>query len=45
MHTIKVTPPSVMMSDGKKVKGKAYEYGCPVCKKEGVPAIGQNAVK
>ncbi|OPY29402.1 MAG: Reverse gyrase 1 [Methanocella sp. PtaU1.Bin125] len=34
MHLIKVTPPAVMMADGKKVKGKAYEYGCPACKKE-----------
>ncbi len=34
LHLIKVTPPSAATSDGKKVKSKAIEYGCPACKKE-----------
>jgi DNA topoisomerase-1 len=34
LHLIKVTPPSVTTSDGNKIKGKAYEFGCPACKKE-----------
>jgi DNA topoisomerase-1 len=38
MHIVKVTPPSVTSSDGKKVKGKAVEYGCPACRKES-PAL------
>ncbi len=33
-HLLKVTPPSIIDSEGKKVKGKAYEYGCPACQKE-----------
>jgi DNA topoisomerase-1 len=35
MHLVKVTPPSATGPDGKKVKGKAVEYGCPACKREG----------
>ena len=34
LHLVKVTPPSVIDSAGKKVKGKAYDYGCPACRKE-----------
>jgi len=34
LHFVKVTPPSTKGRDGKAVKGKAYEYGCPACKKE-----------
>jgi DNA topoisomerase-1 len=39
LHLIKVTPPSTAMADGKKVKAKAYEYGCPACKKEGAGPV------
>jgi DNA topoisomerase-1 len=35
LHLVKVTPPSVIDSAGNKVKGKAYDFGCPACKKEG----------
>jgi DNA topoisomerase-1 len=34
LHLIKVTPPSTASADGKKVRGKAVEFGCPACKKE-----------
>ncbi|MDI6897602.1 DNA topoisomerase I [Methanocella conradii] len=34
LHLLKVTPPSSRDKDGKTIKGKAYEYGCPACKKE-----------
>jgi DNA topoisomerase-1 len=34
LHLLKVTPPSTKDKDGKAVKGKAYEYGCPACRKE-----------
>lgn len=34
LHLIKATPPSTKTSDGKTIRGKAYEYGCPACKKE-----------
>jgi DNA topoisomerase-1 len=36
LHPIKVTPHSTKDKDGKTVKGKAYEYGCPACRKEGL---------
>ena len=39
LHIVKVTSPTVTTSDGKKIKGKATEYGCPACKKES-PAPG-----
>jgi DNA topoisomerase-1 len=38
LHLIKVTPHSVTTSDGKKIKGKATEHGCPACKKESTAA-------
>lgn len=34
LHFVKVTPPSTKDKDGKTIKGKAYEYGCPACRKE-----------
>lgn len=34
MHLVKVTPLSTKGKDGKAVKGKAIEYGCPACRKE-----------
>jgi DNA topoisomerase-1 len=34
LHLVKVTPPSIIDSAGNKVKGKAYDFGCPACKKE-----------
>jgi DNA topoisomerase-1 len=39
LHLVKVTPPSVAGSDGKKVKGKAVDYGCLACKKEGAGPV------
>jgi Topoisomerase IA len=36
LHLIKVTPPSTAGADGKKVRAKAVEFGCPACKREGV---------
>jgi DNA topoisomerase-1 len=38
MHMIKVTPPSEKSADGKKVRGKAVEFGCPACRREGPAA-------
>lgn len=35
LHHIKVTPPSTRGPDGKSVKGKAADWGCPACRKEG----------
>ena len=34
LHLVKVTPPTVIDSAGNKVKGKAYDFGCPACRKE-----------
>ncbi len=34
LYFVKVTPPSTKDKDGKAIKGKAYDYGCPACKKE-----------
>jgi len=34
LHLVKVTPLTVIDNAGNKVKGKAYEYGCPACRKE-----------
>jgi DNA topoisomerase-1 len=34
LHLIKATPPPTKDKDGKTIRGKAYEYGCPACKKE-----------
>jgi DNA topoisomerase-1 len=34
LHFVKVTPPSTAMADGKKVRGKAVDFGCPACRKE-----------
>ncbi len=42
LHHIKVTPPSTKGPDGKAVRGKAYDYGCPACRKEG-PAKVQDS--
>ncbi|HUL62731.1 MAG TPA: DNA topoisomerase I, partial [Methanocella sp.] len=39
LHILKVTPPSTARADGKKVKGRAYEYGCPACKREGLAPV------
>jgi DNA topoisomerase-1 len=36
LHLVRVTPPSTKGPDGKAVKAKAYEFGCPACRKEGV---------
>lgn len=35
LHPVKVTPPSTRGPDGKAVRGKAYDFGCPACRKEG----------
>jgi len=34
LHIVKVIPPAAKDKDGKAIKGKAYEYGCPACRKE-----------
>lgn len=34
LHLIKATPPSTKDKSGKTVRSKAYDYGCPACKKE-----------
>jgi DNA topoisomerase-1 len=43
LHLIKVTPNSAIDSEGKKIKGKPFEYGCPACKKEQAPQINYGA--
>ena len=35
LHHLKVTPPSAKGPDGKKVRAKSYNYGCPACRREG----------
>ncbi len=45
LHRITVTPPSTKDKDGKAVKGKAYEYGCPACRKEALFGGGQAPLK
>jgi hypothetical protein len=40
-----VTPPSTKDKDGKAVKGKAYDYGCPACRKETLFGGGQTPSK
>lgn len=43
LHIIKVTPPAATGQDGKKVRGKSVEYGCPACKKESAgPVVIRN---
>jgi DNA topoisomerase-1 len=45
LHLIKITPPSSPGADGKKVRSKAVEFGCPACRKEGlVTPAGQGQI-
>jgi DNA topoisomerase I len=45
LHLLKVTPPSTKDKDGKAIKGKAFEYGCPACKKEAAQNIYSGAAR
>ncbi|CAJ37410.1 DNA topoisomerase I [Methanocella arvoryzae] len=44
LHHVKVTPPSTKGPDGKAVRGKAYDFGCPACRKEN-PSVMPPCVK